>query len=294
MPVVCASCLIVMVICGVGQFVSASDWKYGNEGAWPELCQSGSRQSPIGLSPSIAMWKNFSRLIMEGYGQRTVAVMKNNGHSAEVRLKHVQNPKVHGGGLPGFYELDHLHFHWQSEHTVDDIRFPLELHLVHHIKGMEMTEAVEHPNGVAVFAVMLEISPDDEEDFEPLLDILDNLKDTVGEVRQLTDFSVKDFLPKDKAGFYRYEGSLTTPNCNEGVIWTVFTNTLRISRSQVKKFEQIKTTEKSPLTQNFRGIQPLNGRAVYLKRSPVMDSSARGVVPSAWLAVSLVYVGLRW
>jgi carbonic anhydrase len=50
------------------------------------------------------------------------------------------------------------------------------------------------------------------------------------------NLNVDDYLPRDRAGFYRYNGSLTTPNCNEGIIWTVFTNTLPISKNQVLYF----------------------------------------------------------
>lgn len=40
-------------------------------------------------------------------------------------------------------------------------------------------------------------------------------------------------LPKDRTTFYRYEGSLTTPGCQESVIWTVLTEKLTVSESQV-------------------------------------------------------------
>lgn len=43
--------------------------------------------------------------------------------SAEVRPDPNQpKPEIHGGGLTQIYQLDHLHFHWQSEHTVDGYR----------------------------------------------------------------------------------------------------------------------------------------------------------------------------
>lgn len=48
-----------------------------------------------------------------------------------------------------------------------------------------------------------------------------------------------NFLPRNTAGFYRYEGSLTTPNCNEVVIWTLFTNTIPISKKQVSAIRLI-------------------------------------------------------
>jgi carbonic anhydrase len=35
-----------------------------------------------------------------------------------------------GGGLPGTFLLDQMHFHWGSEHTLNGRRYGLELHLV--------------------------------------------------------------------------------------------------------------------------------------------------------------------
>ncbi|KAH1021491.1 hypothetical protein HUJ04_010997 [Dendroctonus ponderosae] len=214
---------------------------------WAPLCQTGKSQLPIALSYSVAVPKEFHPFSLHGYGQSASALLRNNGHSAEVRLQNIEAPTVHGGGLPGTYQLDHLHFHWQSEHIMSNYRFPLELHL---------------------------LSPDDDEDFQPLLEIIDNLKEKVGDPRHLSDFSAKSFIPRDKAGFYRYHGSLTTPGCNEGIIWTVFTSTLPISKKQVKIFEALQTEEKMPLIKNYRSLQHLNGRTLYLRVSPIRENGA--------------------
>lgn len=45
--------------------------------------------------------------------------------------------------------------------------------------------------------------------------------------------TLADLLPSDTDNFYRYKGSLTTPTCNDAVVWTVFKEELEISTDQV-------------------------------------------------------------
>jgi carbonic anhydrase len=46
-------------------------------------------------------------------------------------------------------------------------------------------------------------------------------------------FPLMDLIPDRTGSFYRYNGSLTTPGCNEDVIWTVFDTPIGISERQV-------------------------------------------------------------
>ena len=51
------------------------------------------------------------------------------------------------------------------------------------------------------------------------------------------DLNLADILPDfseaNRRGYFRYAGSLTTPPCTEGIIWTVYRQTVPIVESQV-------------------------------------------------------------
>ena len=46
-------------------------------------------------------------------------------------------------------------------------------------------------------------------------------------------FPLVNLLPTDQTKYYRYNGSLTTPTCDEAVTWTVFNDPVEISQAQV-------------------------------------------------------------
>ena len=83
-----------------------------------------------------------------------------------------------------------------------------------------------------------------------------------------TDFSLPKLIsgvaPLDGAGteYVHYQGSLTTPHCNEVVEWILFTTPLNISTSQMHMFRHLKDSLGHDLKDNFRPPQPLNGREV--------------------------------
>ena len=78
---------------------------------------------------------------------------------------------------------------------------------------------------------------------------------------------MEDFLPDNTDKFFRYNGSLTTPGCNQIVVWTIFKDRVEISQSQMDAFRRttyIHEGEDSArvISNNYRPTQPLNGRRV--------------------------------
>lgn len=42
--------------------------------------------------------------------------------AVQIDIVEDQDYKITGGGLPGIYIMDQMHFHWSSEHTLNNNR----------------------------------------------------------------------------------------------------------------------------------------------------------------------------
>ncbi|KAF5828547.1 carbonic anhydrase [Dunaliella salina] len=162
-----------------------------------------------------------------------------------------------------------IHFHhFASEHTVDGQIYPLEAHIV-----MKDSSNLDAPDGqLAVLGILYKYG-----DADPFIDRLQtaaqnkvNDDDSVSfgnEDVTLDPFSVnvaKDLLPQSDLTYWGYDGSLTTPPCDERVKWHVFKEPRTVSVDQLKVFSDVTLAAHSNATvTNNRVIQPLNGRTVY-------------------------------
>ena len=59
------------------------------------------------------------------------------------------------------------------------------------------------------------------------------------------------------------QGGLTTPTCNEAVLWTNFMATQTISEEQLAIFRTMTDSEGVAIVDNYRPPQPLNARTLY-------------------------------
>lgn len=146
----------------------------------------------------------------------------------------------------GRYDLVQFHWHTPSEHTVDGVAFPLEMHLVHRSSAGELLV-------VGVFIA-------EGEPHRALAELFANLPDE-HEQHALDRVNLHRLLPRSDAS-YRYDGSLTTSPYAEGVRWVVLAEPIELSHEQIASFQELFPHG------NSRHVQPLYGRVVYTDGGP--------------------------
>lgn len=283
--------ILTAVLCTVA--VNGDHWNYEAEEKWPEKCLRGQHQSPINLQRDTAEQRIFTDLQFKNYDTKYMTSITNNGHSVALKLLDARPaPSVKGGGLPHQYVVDHLHFHWESEHTIHSNRFPLELHIVHYANIFNSTRAaLGYDQGLAVLGVLFDISKYDNPAVEPLIEMLEDVKKEPGKSENLNDaIAISSFLPKNTESFFRYEGSLTTPGCDEVVVWTVFYQSSYISKRQMEYFSAIWSPE-GILKANYRSLQKLNDRVITYRAGSYSGSHKFTCSsPAVLLLATLVYI----
>lgn len=93
----------------------------------------------------------------------TVSISIPKGNASEEQDEFL--PYIRGAKLPGEFEVEGLHFHWGdknnrgSEHVINDIRYTMEMHIVHRNKKYAtIGEALNHPDGAAVLGFFFNVS----------------------------------------------------------------------------------------------------------------------------------------
>ncbi len=242
---------IASLLLGVSTLVNAGihgEWGYSGEGDpahWGDLkpkffmCRDGKNQSPINIQLTKTIEAGGLEDIEFHYVTGATEAV-NNGHTIKVSVASGSYIKIDGIE----FELKQFHFHSPSENEIDGKNFPLEAHFVHASKDGEL----------AVLAVMFEQSKEN----KILKKICNKIFSNPHEATTcaLTDKDINTLLPVNKA-YYRFDGSLTTPPCSEGVRWFVLKDYSYVSAAQAKKFINVMMKGR-----NNRPVQPLNARKV--------------------------------
>jgi len=225
----------------------------------------------------IASLSNEEEHYVTGRKRLTNGTFKNNGHTAQLDVVATLPDDVGvltGGPLEGEYKILQLHFHWGSndlvgsEHTLQGESFPIELHIVHVKKGE--ADPLNTPRGLAVTGFFFQIEPADNAALSPLVTELARITEANSKIAMLnSSFRISDLVAgvapvggAPATTYSTYDGSLTTPGCNEVVHWINFLTPINISASQLAMFRTLDDVYGKEIVDNFRPPQPLNGRTV--------------------------------
>lgn len=269
--------LALLFMCLAVTPVGASDpvhWGYdGDVGPeyWgalsPEFatCAEGREQSPVDIPATAPV--NPPQLRFD-YRPSELNIV-NNGHSIQINYEPGSTLEAAGA----VYELVQFHLHGLSEHTLNGAYTAMELHLVHKDAG----------GRIAVIAVMIEEGAHNPA-YEP---ILANMPAEEGDPLTVpgTTANASQLLPVEQS-YYRYNGSLTTPPCTEGVAWFVLATPVELSTTQIAAFRSL-------YDHNYRPVQPLYERTFLLAASLSPSTlPSTGGTRGADGSVALVLIGL--
>lgn len=214
------------------------------------LCDEGTQQSPIDIIPDAAVPIDAP---VPAFGWTSTNVSAYNpGHYLRY--------EVDAGSTLSWndqtWNLKQFHFHGKSEHTIAGEHFDLEIHFVH--------ELSTDTSKLAVVAVIGRADPDmgktgilDEAGPLKFRDLLvlpeSETASSLGGTANLGE--VFSFLTGPGPGYGHYTGSLTTPDCGEGVEFLVYGDIVGFPPADVDALHAV-------YDHNNRPTQPLNGRVI--------------------------------
>ncbi|KAJ8718796.1 hypothetical protein PYW07_016352 [Mythimna separata] len=258
--------IFVLFVVSLADLTLQAEWTYDRENQWPGVCTVGRLQSPINImSQETILDTNQVHirgpLVFRGYNDVEL-VASNNGHTLKwAGVRNDQAPILSGGPLRGNYTFLQFHFHWLSEHAIDGMKYPLEVHMVHIKTGLSMEEAMERSDGLAVIGVFFMVNRGYESAhaLEQLAPFVPYIKNSAQNQTESQKVDITRLLSYDPQSYYTYKGSLTTPMCQEIVTWIVMDKPLFITSDQYRLFTNVDVGGDF----NYRSLQHLNNRVVY-------------------------------
>lgn len=218
-------------------------WTYeGKEGPshWGKLksefatCETGRNQSPINIDATIDAPLPRLKVI-----QKYPAIdIVNNGHTVQVNFKKGNSLDVDGTK----FQMKQVHFHAPSENTIRGKSFPLEAHFVH----------ADANGNLAVIGVMFQEGKPN----TGLTKLWVKMPNDLNKPATLKAKVIADEMTPINRDYYRFNGSLTTPPCSEGVRWLLMKTPLTASKEQIEAFKLAVKHD------NNRPVQPLNARII--------------------------------
>jgi carbonic anhydrase len=201
-------------------------------------------QSPVNILTDSAAGDRSPEISLQF--KNTVAAVENLGHTVQLDFTEGSTAMAENKT----WSSKQFHFHTPSEHLIDGITYPMEMHIVNTMKD---SSGQTH---YLVVGFLFKMGQENKFIKEFLNRIPgEEGKDTLpAGVVQFADLF--NSIPKNEPhGYYSYQGSLTTPPYSETVNWIVKKSILEASPEQIQTIEKLEGN-------NARHVQALYARKV--------------------------------
>ncbi|XP_057331686.1 carbonic anhydrase 1-like [Microplitis mediator] len=238
-----------------------------------ESVVEGSNRLPIDIETRrVAVIELCEPLKWHGYSSQPVAMtMTNDGSSIVVRSfwSRGVRPRIVGGPLKGSYHFNSIILNWGltddngSQHTIDSMRYPLEMQLVHikaEYDSLEDAIVSKNKESVAIVSFLFEKGDNDNSTLDPIITNLSRVTDANTKV-YIPPFYLDTLFPLFESKFYSYNGSLAQPPYSEIVTWIIQSKLLGVSSFQMAQFRKVHSC--GPIINNPRPKLLLNDRDIY-------------------------------
>ena len=223
-------------------------------------CATSKFQSPINLNSFIPFAEENPAIFIPSF---SYPLMSHTHGTIQVLYERAPVPSTKYENE--WYRFLQFHFHTPSEHRIDEEFFVLEMHMVHENIGILSFAnfyllTIDKPSSRLVLTALFELSD------ASSLQFMDEIVAALPEVVE-PDTSTRingsinlapiiEVMQHNSTHNYVYQGSLTTPPCDEGVTFIITNQTFPLS---IKQFIEMKKVIKfnSRYTQNIPGDENL-------------------------------------
>ena len=203
-------------------------------------------QSPINILSDSTLTDTNQQVSLK-FGT-AITEIENLGHTIQLDFK-AGNDFTVGGKT---FTSRQFHFHTPSEHLIDGVTYPMEMHIVNILKDSNAGKSPQYLVVGFLFKMgkenqflkeFLNTIPEEEHN-SPLPEGKVNFGDLFAMIQN-----------KVMSGYYSYKGSLTTPPYSESVTWIISKYILEASPEQIFTIEKLEGD-------NARHVQALHARKV--------------------------------
>uniref|UniRef100_A0A0N5APZ9 Alpha-carbonic anhydrase domain-containing protein n=1 Tax=Syphacia muris TaxID=451379 RepID=A0A0N5APZ9_9BILA len=251
-----------------------SKWGILSQKWW--MCSKGKLQSPININPKQIIYDSNLPPLMTDENLALIDLV-NTGQMPRIRIANTQrwpSLNVTGGPLGIYrYRLLRVDIHYSmnettgSEHSFDHKKLPMELQAIainSEIYG-NFSAALNNPHGIVGISTFVKLGKHTSKELKLLSDKVHQISYKRQAV-VMQNFALWKLLPTN-AGYITYEGSMTTPGCQETVTWILLNQPLHISVRTLDRWRKLQKTLTSNgknlfIAPNYRSLQSTNGRII--------------------------------